>query len=259
MDDKEDSYGRATVALTRATQYTYILSPVDMAGLVGMAQVLAVFHTGFYTLNRGEIQSHGTALAPTDTSAIFEWGLDAPLLPQDRPPLSIAMVVHVNHTRVLRRYRLVLANRRKLNLLPKVAECFSTQSNLFRLTRSGFFPSSTTLDILYGYASDGYRSPLWLCASHNGRAVLIHRNRGSKVGFAQAVQEERIRVVKGIQFFDAHRLVPQLLMSPELQLDPRTENVSGPDGAEESVADPESDGELSSVDEAYDTEIDPDG
>ena len=40
MDGKEDSYGRATVALTRAIQYTYILSPVDMAGLVGMAQVL---------------------------------------------------------------------------------------------------------------------------------------------------------------------------------------------------------------------------
>ena len=48
MHDKEDSYGRATVALTRAIQHTYLLSPVDMAGLPGMAQVLAVFHTGFY-------------------------------------------------------------------------------------------------------------------------------------------------------------------------------------------------------------------
>ena len=144
---------------------------------------------------------------------------------------------------VLRRYQLVLANRRKLKLVPKVAECFSTQSKLFRLTRSGFFPSSTTLDILCGYATEGYRSPLWLCASQNGRAVLIHRNRGSKVDFAQAVQDETIRVVKGIHYFDAHRLVPHLLMSPELQLDPRTENVSDPDGAEESVVDPGSEGE----------------
>ena len=46
MHDKEDSYGRATVALTRAIQHTYLLSPVDMAGLPGMAQVLAVFTLG---------------------------------------------------------------------------------------------------------------------------------------------------------------------------------------------------------------------
>ena len=56
MHDKEDSYGRATVALTRAIQHTYLLSPVDMAGLPGMAQVLSVFHTGFYTLRQGEVR-----------------------------------------------------------------------------------------------------------------------------------------------------------------------------------------------------------
>ena len=32
-DDKEDCYGRATVALTRAIECTYIVSPPDMAGL----------------------------------------------------------------------------------------------------------------------------------------------------------------------------------------------------------------------------------
>ena len=37
-DDMEDCYGRATVALTRAIEYTYIVSPPDMAGLIGMAQ-----------------------------------------------------------------------------------------------------------------------------------------------------------------------------------------------------------------------------
>ena len=47
-DDKEDSFGRATVALTRAIQLTYLLSPVEMAGLVGVAQVLAVFHRILY-------------------------------------------------------------------------------------------------------------------------------------------------------------------------------------------------------------------
>ena len=40
LDDKEDCYGRATVALTRAIEHTYIISPLDMAGLIGMAQTL---------------------------------------------------------------------------------------------------------------------------------------------------------------------------------------------------------------------------
>jgi hypothetical protein len=78
-----------------------------MAGLIGMAQVLAVLHTGFYTLRLGDVQSHCPASIPDDKGAIFEWSVDAPFLPQDRPPLAIAMVVNVNGTRVIRRYRLV--------------------------------------------------------------------------------------------------------------------------------------------------------
>ena len=45
-DDGEVYFGRTTVALTRAIQHTYIISPVDMAGLICMAQTLAVFHFG---------------------------------------------------------------------------------------------------------------------------------------------------------------------------------------------------------------------
>ena len=118
-DDKEDCFGRATVALTRAIQHTYILSPVDMAGLVGMAQTLAVFHAGYYTLRHGQVQAHGPMIVPTDTAAILEWGLDNPFIPQDRPPLSIAMLTTVNGVRLLRRYRLVVAQRSKLRPAPR--------------------------------------------------------------------------------------------------------------------------------------------
>ena len=47
LDDREDCFGRATVALTRAIQHTCIVSPVDMAGLIGMAQTLAVLGRPF--------------------------------------------------------------------------------------------------------------------------------------------------------------------------------------------------------------------
>ena len=46
----------------------YIVSPLDMAGMIGMAQTLAVYHYGYYTLKAGQIQSHGPALVPSDQS-----------------------------------------------------------------------------------------------------------------------------------------------------------------------------------------------
>ena len=63
-DDREDCYGRATVALTRAIQHTFIVSPLDMSGMIGMAQTLAVYHYGYYTLKAGQIQSHETGVCP---------------------------------------------------------------------------------------------------------------------------------------------------------------------------------------------------
>ena len=56
LDDREDCYGRATVALTRAIQHTYIVSPLGMAGMIGMAQTLAVYHYGYLIVTHGSLQ-----------------------------------------------------------------------------------------------------------------------------------------------------------------------------------------------------------
>ena len=94
-EDKEDCYGRATVALTRTMtiQLTYILSPVDMAGLPGMAQVLAVYHTGFYTLCHREVREYVHAIVPKDSAAVLEWSLLEPYAPRDHLPLAIPMMI----------------------------------------------------------------------------------------------------------------------------------------------------------------------
>ena len=84
-----------------------------------------------------------------------------------------------------------------------------------------FFPCSIDREYLYGYAADGYRSPLWLCASHNGYPVLVHRQRGTKVFFHNALQDRKLFVIPGIHYFDAHRLRAHLLQAQELQLHPR--------------------------------------
>ena len=52
-EDTEDCLGRITVGLTRAKSLTLLVSPLDMMGLIGMAQVIATIAYGIQGLRRG--------------------------------------------------------------------------------------------------------------------------------------------------------------------------------------------------------------
>jgi len=119
-------------------------------------------------------------------------------------------------------------------------------------------PNPDKIILLYGYVIDIFRSPLWLCASHSERDILVHRTKGTKVDFARTVADERIRMIDGIDFFDAHQLVPKLLNVPALQFDPHGQPVMGPAGAGDEVVEPNSEGEASSVEANCNSYIDPD-
>ena len=84
---------------------------------------------------------------------------------------------------------------------------------------------------------------MWLCVSYNGSPVLVHRLRGNKIHFHQAIKERRILIIPGIHHFDAHRPQPQLLQAPALQIHLRASHLAGPEGAGEAVEDPSSDEE----------------
>ena len=71
-DDREDCYGRATVALARAIRHTYIVSPLDMAGMIGMAQTLVVYHYGYHTLKARQILFFGPSPLPFGGSTVLE-------------------------------------------------------------------------------------------------------------------------------------------------------------------------------------------
>jgi hypothetical protein len=83
--------------------------------------------------------------------------------------------------------------------------------------------------------------------------IPVHRKWGFKIDFLKAVHSKQIRLLKGLHFFDAWRLVPEMLGAPELQVNPRKENVTGPDGAEEAVEEPHSDDEATSTEGDSDT------
>ena len=53
-EDIEDYLGRITVGLTRSKSLTLLVSPLDMMGLMGMAQVIATIAYGIGGLRRGE-------------------------------------------------------------------------------------------------------------------------------------------------------------------------------------------------------------
>ena len=89
-------------------------------------------------------------------------------------------------------------------------------------------------------------------------AVLVHRNCGIKIDFERALADKRIRVIDGIHFFDAHRLEPSLLPARDLQLKARETTAPGLTGAEEEVDDPDTEAEVSSSEEEYDTAPNPD-
>ena len=117
-DEREDCCGRATVALTRAIEHTYIVSPLDMAGMIGMAQTLGVYHYGY---TERPIHPAPWPYSPTHRQNCYNgMGISGTFYFQDKPPLAIAMIVTINSTRVWRRYRLVVACRDKLCLLSEV-------------------------------------------------------------------------------------------------------------------------------------------
>ena len=254
LDEREDCYGRATVALTRAIEHTYIVSPLDMAGMIGMAQTLGVYHYGYFTLKNRDIQYHGPMTYPSDQSAVLEWGLEASFTPQDKPPLAIAMIAQAGGSRTLKRYRLVLARKEKLHLTSRVLAALESNTRTHTLTTSGFFPCSIDREYLYGYATDGYRSPLWLCAAYNGSPALVHARSGHKIFFHSGIQDRQLVVIPGIHYFDAHRLAPELVSSLDLPIDRRSMKLVGTEGENDPVSEPSSEEEEDSTD----AESDPD-
>ena len=107
-----------------------------------------------------------------------------------------------------------------------------------------------TLEYIYGYAADKYRSSLWLCmggAVHNGYDILIYRDRASKIDFGYLIQIHQIRILSGIHSFDVWKRTPILTNDQELQVLDTQDCVAGPAGADDEIVDAADDDDVTSV------------
>ena len=92
-EDTEDCLGRITVGLTRSKSLTVLVSPLDMMGLMGMAQVVATIAYGIRGLRRGVTTWRWPDFDPDpvqeNLAQLSRWSLNsAPTW--EFPPLAIA-------------------------------------------------------------------------------------------------------------------------------------------------------------------------
>ena len=112
-EDTEDCLGRITVGLTRSKSLTVLVSPLEMMGLMGMAQVIATIAYGIRGLRRGETTWRWPDFNPDpvqeNLAQLSRWSLNsAPTW--EFPPLAIANQYYDQQADEVKRarYRLIL-------------------------------------------------------------------------------------------------------------------------------------------------------
>ena len=119
-----------------------------------------------------------------------------------------------------------MAPKEKLRLSQRVLAVLDANT----MTSSGFFPCASSKEYLYGYAADGYRSALWLCAAFEGSPTLVHARSGFRLSFHHGVQARQLVVLSGIHYYDAHRMHPSLAAQLDMPMERRSQAVATEEG-----------------------------
>ena len=167
-EDTEDCLGRITVGLTRSKSLTLLVSPLDMMGLMGMAQVIAAIAYGIRGLRRGETTWSMPKFDPDpvqeNLAQLSRWSLNsAPTW--EYPPLAIANQYYDQQADEVKRarYRLILVRGSDLRWLNR--ERFQEVQAGLR-TQHKWLPEQNlpfSEVVLYAYAADRTHSPTYVC------------------------------------------------------------------------------------------------
>ena len=201
-EDTEDCLGRITVGLTRSKSLTIVVSPLDMIGLIGMAQVLATLAYGIKGLRRGtstwDWPYFHNDPQQENASQMERWSLNqAPTWTV--PPLAIANRHYDTNNQLVQntRYRLIL-------------------------TKASFNEV-----ILFGYAADQSSRPTYVCLPSG----LYHARSGRVL--QQSGPNQEVTPLPGIYFFDGWRVRPCMKIPTDLpqSRDPPERDVQFPAAA----------------------------
>ena len=208
-EDTEDCLGRITVGLTRSKSLTLLVSPLDMMGLMGMAQVIATIAYGIGGLRRGETTWKWPEFDPDpvqeNLAQLSRWSLNSP--PNwEYPPLAIANQYYDQHADEVKRarYRLILVRGSDLRWLDR-ARFQEIQAGL--RTQHKWLPRQHlpfSEVVLYAYAADRTPFPTYVCLPSG-----LYKARAGNV-VAQTGPDQEILSLPGIYFFDGWRLHPNL-------------------------------------------------
>ena len=167
-EDTEDCLGRITVGLTRSKSLTLLVSPLDMMGLMGMAQVIATIAYGIGGLRRGETTWKWPEFNPDpvreNLAQLSRWSLNSPPT-WEYPALAIANQYYDQQADEVKRarYRLILVRGSDLRWLDRgrfqeIQEGLRTQH---KWLPKQHLPFSEV--VLYAYAADRTPFPTYVC------------------------------------------------------------------------------------------------
>lgn len=197
-----EAYARANVGLSRAIGATIIVSPVDMRGLIGMAQVLATIQAG---LCRIDTDSGGVVLTleaqdkVIQTDRAMTQKLEGATFGAYPLPLSLAWASRSDTGVQVLRLHLMLIEARGFE--PSV-------------TDHPAFPGGRFIGLLWGYALDNDRRALWEVrpSSHrDGEWYLLHANRrlDPRIAYPPSTTAHVMWTLHRGHFYDSWAITPR--------------------------------------------------
>ena len=222
-EDTEDCLGRITVGLTRSKSVTVLVSPLDMLGLMGMAQVLAAVAYGIKGVRRGETTWQWPDFSPDlereNRAQMARWSINtAP--DWHFPPLAIANQYRDRETNQPKRqrYRLVLVKCSRYEWIARDRrdEVYAAVTSKHPWMPVQTLPSGFNETILFRYAADFTPLPTYICLPSG-----LYRSRTGRMVEREGRYQEIISL-PGIFFFDGWRVQPSLIIPANV---PQTQDV----------------------------------
>ena len=228
-EDTEDCLGRITVGLTRSKSLTLLVSPLDMMGLMGMAQVIAAIAYGIRGLRRGGTTWSMPKFDPDpvqeNLAQLSRWSLNsAPTW--EYPPLAIANQYYDQQADEVKRarYRLILVRGSDLRWLNR--ERFQEVQAGLRAQHKWLPEQNLPFSevVLYAYAADRTHFPTYVCLPTG-----LYKARTGHI-VAQTGPDQEILSLPGIYFFDGWRLHPKLPIPDHLPRAKEAPQIRNPNG-----------------------------